>query len=117
MADIHVVVVEDNSDLAFMVSQEIVYHEPDAVVTRIMSDFDRIFDPVFLGSLTAAVVDIMLPNADGRDILHRLAVEAPWVRRVAWSAMPKEILGEIDAHVILQKPGTMRELMEAIRGA
>lgn len=111
-----VVVLEDSHDLSLMLYHELTYSFPHAEVVTVETDFDQVLDPQFWREGDVAIVDFMLPYTSGQVILEWMVAHVPFVRRVAWSAVPSDVTGDLSAHVHLQKGVPMAALVEAIRG-
>lgn len=111
-----IVVIEDSNDLVFMLTHELEHCFPNVEVVTVEADVERVLDVRFWRAGDVAIVDYMLPNTDGRTVLEWMAAHVPFVRRVAWSAVPVDVVGDLGAHAQLQKGVPMVELGAAIRG-
>lgn len=109
-----VLVVDDQEDLAELLSQNL--EMAGAEVVKVTSDFDGLFDVEAWDGVDVAVVDVMLPYVDGRDLLEWMERHVPRVRRVAWTAMGVDLLGDVHAHAVLQKPSPLEDIISAVHG-
>lgn len=109
---IHLLVVEDEPDLANLLVRWFAIAEEVEVRTRARSEFVSADDVQWAN---VVVADQMLPGEVGCEVLHRFSRERPEVRRVLWSAVTGVVCEA--AEVVLAKPVSMAELESAIRGS
>jgi CheY-like chemotaxis protein len=107
-------VVDDSVDLADVLAmalrQEGVHVE---IVTR---RFEMLRDETRWASIDAAVIDLNLPgDMDGIALLHWLARNAPHVRRVAFTGIPRHMIRrDVDCDAYIEKPSSPREILAAV---
>ena len=111
---LRVVVVDDEPDLRWLASHYLV--EAGFGVET----WDRVSDDLLELSawdgVGAAVVDGRIPFRPGAVLLEWLADNAPHVRRVLCTASVHDAVRDTRAHVILLKPYSPEQLVEAVRG-
>ena len=68
--------------------------------------------------VAVAIVDVMMPNVDGRDIMRWLRDERPHIYRIAWTAAveshKESLTTEGLAHAVIAKPG-LEELIHLVK--
>lgn len=107
-------IVEDNRDVAQMLSLLLQINRPDLEVRSHTDDFNGVFDTVLWADVDIGVIDLMLPGVDGRTIVTWLAEHAPHVRRVVYSAIVDPTSGPDDAHAVLTKTADYRSIVAAL---
>lgn len=125
--DLHILVVEDNEDLAALLMEQLRYH--GCHVTTVTSDFDQLIDSDIWVGINGAVVDMWLTNTGFNvefpvafQLLQFLARKYPNIVRVVYSAVPQQYLVyegvgvQQLAHYVFTKPLQTEELVEALRG-
>lgn len=109
-----VMVVEDNEDLARLLSEQL--HTMGHTPVLWTSDFDKLLCLPPWQMIDVALVDMMLGGSpSGEDVLYWLALNRPEVRRIVHTAVA--FLAEAitpPPHAILRKPVTHRQIQEAI---
>lgn len=94
---------------------------PDSVRVTAIGDVEyreKDTKPVDWDNCAVAIVDVMMPVVDGREILGHLRDNHPTTYRVAWTAamnFTEELIEEGLAHEVVQKPGleSLRTILTA----
>lgn len=109
MATFLVVVVDDEADTRMMMWAFLHATMPDSVRVRTYADVEFRERHIDWDDCAVAIVDVMMPIVDGREILDFLAAEHPSTYRVAWTAastaLREELLETGLAHEVVVKPG------------
>jgi CheY-like chemotaxis protein len=111
---VRVLVVEDNDVIVEWLS--LVFRMENVDATFISNNFEDLLDDIPDG-YDVIICDLMLPGADGGDILRRCRDQHPGMRRIIYSAATeKAVRFETGlAHDILLKgPDNAPELLRAI---
>ncbi len=113
----HIVVVEDETDLAYMIARTL---REDGHTTEVFTDgtqaLQRLVNPG-LAEPDVIVLDLMLPGVDGLSITRRVRQEriVPIVMLTAKSTEIDKVLGlELGADDYVTKPVSLRELQARI---
>jgi len=113
----HIVVVEDEKDLAYLIARTL---REDGHTTEVFVDGQQALDRLTNYAVTepdVIVLDLMLPGVDGLSITRRIRQErfVPIVMLTAKSTEIDKVLGlELGADDYLTKPVSMRELQARI---
>ncbi len=113
----HIVVVEDEKDLAYLIARTL---REDGHTTEVFTDGDDALSRLTNTAMPdpdVIVLDLMLPGADGLSITRRIRHEriVPIVMLTAKSTEIDKVLGlELGADDYLTKPISMRELQARI---
>jgi DNA-binding response OmpR family regulator len=113
----HIVVVEDEQDLAYLIARSL---RDDGHTTEVFTDGRRALERLTNTGLTdpdVIVLDLMLPGVDGLSITRRVRQErfVPIVMLTAKSTEIDKVLGlELGADDYVTKPVSMRELQARI---
>jgi DNA-binding response OmpR family regulator len=113
----HIVVVEDEKDLAYLIARSL---REDGHTTEVFTDGTLALDRLTNASLAepdVIVLDLMLPGVDGLSITRRIRQErfVPIVMLTAKSTEIDKVLGlELGADDYVTKPVSMRELQARI---
>ncbi len=108
-------VVDDEASIARMLAEAIRLEGHEAVITT--SDFYKLLDRGPWEGIDVAVLDLMLGEVSGYDILEYIKAEFPDMRVVILSASRQPISAlEERADVRLSKPISPMTLVEALHG-
>src|SRR5690606_17247453 len=113
----HIVVVEDEKDLAYLIARTL---REDGHTTEVFVDGQQALDRLTnyaMAEPDVIVLDLMLPGVDGLSITRRIRQErfVPIVMLTAKSTEIDKVLGlELGADDYLTKPVSMRELQARI---
>jgi DNA-binding response OmpR family regulator len=113
----HIVVVEDEKDLAYLIARSL---REDGHTTEVFTDGTMALDRLTNASLAepdVIVLDLMLPGVDGLSITRRIRQErfVPIVMLTAKSTEIDKVLGlELGADDYVTKPVSMRELQARV---
>lgn len=112
-----VVIVEDNEDIAHMLQVILRMEIPDIDAIAITDPGWEHLKVEHWADVDVAIVDLMLPDITGEEVLVWLRDNAPHVRRVVLSAVA-HFRPEVDqlAHAALSKPVSSGLLIAAING-
>lgn len=109
----NVVIVEDDFTLARL---EAFVLEERHEVTLVTTNFRALLTPEPWADIDVAVIDLMLPDLPGEDIVTYLASQHPKIRRVVCTARPIYELGELInlADQVLLKPFSIESFQRAV---
>lgn len=110
-----IVVVEDEPDIARL--SRLVLEEAGHTVIECSNVSELLLDDRWWEHRDAAIVDLMLPNIPGVDLLAWLVTHAPHVRRIAYSASEHRLADARNlhlAHCYLSKPFLISTLLAAV---
>jgi two-component system OmpR family response regulator len=115
-AAIRVLLVEDDTEIAAMLTEMLTENGFQAVATESAADMDRVLRRQ---SFDLIILDAMLPGEDGFSICRRLraAMSTPIMMLTALGEAVDRIVGiELGADDYITKPFNSRELVARIRG-
>lgn len=110
--------VEDNEDIVYLLSHGDALEQVDLRTTT--RNFEDLLRPEPWQGVDVALVDYMLGEITGLDILRYLKGEHPRIRRVLFTAVPPDYIDERVkdfADAVVSKPAGFAEIERAIRGA
>jgi two-component system OmpR family response regulator len=112
----HVVIVEDDPEIAKLVSKYLSANECRVTCARNAREMDRILS---VSRVSLMVLDINLPGEDGLSICRRLQSDGPSIPIIMLTAKGEEVdrvIGlEMGADDYLPKPFSPRELLARVR--
>lgn len=112
---VRVRVVEDAPELSFLLGQALERAGYDVSLT--VEGFTALLTPYPWDGIDVALVDLMMPEVGGIDILAYLALEHPSIHRLAMTAsieLAGEAMGLADTCLI--KPFSPDQLIDLLRG-
>lgn len=109
-----VVIVEDDPGVGKYQAMAL---EQAGIDVRLPDPGPELMHPSVWAGVDVAVVDVMMPKIDGREILRWLAQHCPNVRRVCVTALSRNHAHELRAlaHVVVLKPFRPSEFVAAVR--
>lgn len=112
---VRIVVVDDSVDIADMLAVALRLEGLD--VESVSNGFGKLRNVSRWDGVDAAIVDLNMPGeVDGNALIDWMARHVPHVRRVVYTAWPREqadpVAGLADAFV--QKPGSSKEILRAL---
>ena len=108
-------VIEDTPEIAWLAKFHLEAEHHTVITTT--GEFERVLRDEAWNDIDVAVVDLMLPGINGKEILRWLSEHRPDIRRIAMTAsLPsaEEVIGL--AHETLIKPFSSSELARAVDG-
>jgi DNA-binding response OmpR family regulator len=108
-------IVEDTAAIAIWLADALSLQTEDVQTVTTTGEFGRLLRPEPWEGIDAALVDVMLPEVSGIDILHYLAEHHPQVKTICMTAsLPSASEATGLADRVLVKPFSMTELLTAL---
>lgn len=114
---LRVVVIDDQVDTRDLMSIYLRTHLPSSIRVHAVGDVGY-REGICWDEVAVAIIDVMMPNVDGREIMAWLRDERPEIHRIAWTAAVDNYREELTAnnlaHAVVAKPG-LEELIHLVR--
>lgn len=107
-----VMVVDDTIQIADMLRMALEFAGVDVITHT--SEFAALLAPEPWQGVDAAVIDLMLPEVDGEQIVRYLAADHPGIQRVVLSAVAHQRPGLSDLAICITKPIDPRSLLAVL---
>lgn len=110
-------VVEDEIDIAVLYKMTL--QNEGHNVDLITDDFDRVFLEETWSGINVAILDLMLPDCSGADVLDYITKNCPWVKIVVVTAALNLVNDTIlsTADMVLSKPFRPLDLLVAVENS
>ncbi len=111
----NLLVCEDDPTIARLLSYVLSF-ETDIQVMMVEDRFDQVIDGTEWDYVDVILVDSHLPGVEGADLLQWVRDAFPHIRRVMFTGDNSQTLTSSGADYVIHKPGSLEDLISAVRG-